>query len=216
MLTGARPCHSDGSAPGTPALANRANCVAAQSRSASSTAQAGAHTTTRNRPTTAAADNTRGAETGCIATGSPSPSAHWAISKKNADGSTASCPPPPASLSTAVTSNRRRARPIAVTSSRRSSASNGARIEASFVTPSSSSSSRWVPSTPPRGTVLGHKPSCRPAITTRSHSCPSAACALRTMTCSVGAAGSGRTTGSCSAVTCSTSPRRDAPEVRDT
>ncbi|WP_142305646.1 hypothetical protein, partial [Mycobacterium tuberculosis] len=25
VLTGARPCHSDGSAPGTPALANRAN-----------------------------------------------------------------------------------------------------------------------------------------------------------------------------------------------
>ena len=51
------------------------------------------------------------------------------------------------------------------------------------MTPSSTSSSRWVPSTPPRGIVLGHNPSCKPAMTTRSHSCPSAACALSTLTC---------------------------------
>ena len=65
---------------------------------------------------------------------------------------------PPVSLSTAVTSNRRRARPIAATSSLRSSASSGARTEASSVTPSSTSSSRWVASTPPRGIGVGPQP----------------------------------------------------------
>ena len=63
------------------------------------------------------------------------------------------------------------------------------------MTPSSTSSSRWVASTPPRGIVLGHNPSCKPAMTTRSHSCPSAACALSTLTCCAPSAGSAVTPG---------------------
>ena len=86
----------------------------------------------------------------------------------------------PFSLSTAVTSRSVRARPIAAISSRRSSASNGALAEAALrAIPSSTSTRCWVPSTPPRGMVLGHNPSCRPAMTTTSHSRPSAACATQ-------------------------------------
>ena len=50
----------------------------------------------------------------------------------------------------------------------------------------------WVPSTPPRGVVLGHSPSCSPAMTTTSHSPPSAACALTSVTPSMSVGGVAR------------------------
>ena len=83
-------------------------------------------------------------------------------------------------------------------------------------TPSRTSTRRWVPSTPPRGVVLGHSPSCSPAMTTTSHSLPSAACALSTVTPSVSGAGSPAAGNGPSVFTCSTRPRSDAPAVRDT
>ena len=49
-------------------------------------------------------------------------------------------------------------------------------------TPSRTSTRCCVPSTPPRGVVLGHNPSCSPAMTTTSHSLPKAACALTSAT----------------------------------
>ena len=64
------------------------------------------------------------------------------------------------SPSTAVTSTCERARPRADKSNRRSSASSGALVDTpASATPSMTSTSCWVASTPPRGTVLGHKPS---------------------------------------------------------
>ena len=123
-LIGAVPCHCPGSAPGTPAAANRANCVAASARWASVTAPGAAHTTARSRPTTAAGDNTGGAVIGPAAVSSVgSTVAHCASSARNGDGRETSSPLAP---STAVTSSRRRARPIAAISNRRSSASSGA------------------------------------------------------------------------------------------
>ncbi len=90
----------------------------------------------------------------------PSAASSW----QNGDGSIDSSP---LSLSTAVTSSRLRARPIAAISSLRSSASSGAlarqaAVRLASTTPSRTSTSCWVPSTPPRGIVLGHSPSCRP------------------------------------------------------
>ncbi len=94
-----------GSAPGTPAAARRANCVARRLRSLSSIASDGAHATARSRPTTAAADSTGGAAIGSTATPSDESSgvAHCATSATNGDGSVTSSP---LALSTAVTSNR--------------------------------------------------------------------------------------------------------------
>ena len=213
-LIGAVPCQCPGSAPGTPAAANRANCVAASARWASVTAPGAAHTTARSRPTTAAGDNTGGAVIGPAAVSSVgSTVAHCASSARNGDGRETSSPLAP---STAVTSSRRRARPIAAISNRRSSASSGARADVSSPTPPSTSSSRWVPSTPPRGVVLGHRPSCRPAITTSSQSRPSAACGLSVATVSDPVVSSGRAGGSCRAATWSSRPGSDAPVVRAT
>ena len=84
------PYQPAGSAPGTPAAARRANCVAAQARTESLTAPCGAHTTPRSRPTTAAADSTLGAVTGAASATSV---AQRAISAKNGDGMLASPSP---------------------------------------------------------------------------------------------------------------------------
>ena len=89
VLTSPRPCHCCGSAPGTPAAANRPNCSAAQARRLSSTAPGGAQTTARSRPTTAAGESTCGACTGGTPTAGMSPVANRASSGMNTEGSMA-------------------------------------------------------------------------------------------------------------------------------
>ncbi len=215
VLRSARPCHWDGSAPGTPAAARRANCAAACARSSSATSPSGAQTTARNRPTTAAGESTGGAGTGAgVSAASVDPPAldHCTTSVTKEDGSAASSP---SSRSTAVIISRRRARPIAAISRRRSSASTGAWAQTSSPSPSSASSRRWVPSTPPRGAVLGHNPSCTPAMITVCQSRPSAACGLSTATVSRAAVLS-VTGASCRAATWSSRPGTEAPVVRET
>ena len=102
----------------------------------SSTAPGAAHTTARNRPTSAGGANTRGAWIGSGGSGSGSV-VKAASSWQNGDGSIDSSP---LSLSTAVTSRRLRARAIAAINSLRSSASSGALLDkprsASVATPS--------------------------------------------------------------------------------
>ena len=207
------PYHCAGSAPGTPAAASRANCVAAQARTASSTAPAGAH------------DHRRAADR--PAPRAPAPAVPGPVCRRRCRGrwpagqargrtARAASTSSPLSLSTAVTSRWVRARPMAAISNRRSSASSGALAEAPAPIPSSTSTSCWVPSTPPRGMVLGHNPSCSPAMTTsptpgrapRARSAPPPRRAP--------AARRAARRAQPNAATWSTRPRSDAPAVRVT
>ena len=138
----------------------------------SSTAPVGAQTTARSRPTSAAGASTRGAWIGLGVDSASGSVASAASSSQNGDGSIASSP---LSLSTAVTSSVRAGpahRRDRAACAPRPAAAPWWTPRASPITPSSTSTSCWVPSTPPRGMVLGHNPSCSPAMTTNSHSRP--------------------------------------------
>ncbi|MCF0093875.1 hypothetical protein B0E54_02715 [Micromonospora sp. MH99] len=97
--------------------------------------------------------------------------------------------PPTAADATALTSRRWRARLMATWKSRRSSSSRAEVWPTTFAArapptdrPASTSTSRSDPSRLPRRRRSGQMPSCTPAIATRSHSRPFAACAVSSRT----------------------------------